>query len=87
MLAALVAAGELPPVEERVPQDPAVIEPFQDRGHGGTLRMFTNGPGPCWHDSGGLGGLWRGAFSMHGELWESWTHETKSSMLRRRISP
>jgi peptide/nickel transport system substrate-binding protein len=55
MLAAMVEAGELPPVEQRIPQDPAVIEPFQEIGqYGGTLTVFAGGPDP-WQDFGALG--------------------------------
>jgi peptide/nickel transport system substrate-binding protein len=55
MLAELVAKGELPPVEERIPADPARIEPFQEIGeYGGTLTVFAGGPDP-WQDFGALG--------------------------------
>jgi peptide/nickel transport system substrate-binding protein len=37
-LDAQVAAGELPPVEERLPDDPVVIEPFSDIGVYGQRR-------------------------------------------------
>lgn len=38
MLRAKVAAGELPPVEERLPKEPYVIEPLEEIGqYGGTL--------------------------------------------------
>lgn len=38
MLRVKVAAGELPPVEERLPDEPFVIEPFEEIGrYGGTL--------------------------------------------------
>jgi peptide/nickel transport system substrate-binding protein len=44
MLSALVQAGDLPPVKERLPDDPIVIEPFDRIGvYGGTLRVFPNG--------------------------------------------
>lgn len=37
-----VRSGALPPVEERLPDDPIVVEPFDRAGkHGGTLRIFT----------------------------------------------
>ena len=37
VLDAQVASGELPPVEERLPDDPIVVEPFERIGvHGGT---------------------------------------------------
>ena len=42
MLAAKVAAGELPPVEERLPLEPKVIEPLVEVGkYGGTIRAFS----------------------------------------------
>ena len=42
-LAAKVAAGELPPVEQRLPQNPLVLEPIERVGkYGGTLRMMEN---------------------------------------------
>lgn len=41
MLDALVAAGELPPVEERLPADPPVVEPYAEVGtYGGTLVQY-----------------------------------------------
>ena len=44
MLAALVASGELPPVEERLPDDPMVVEPIDKIGtYGGTARIFFAG--------------------------------------------
>jgi peptide/nickel transport system substrate-binding protein len=46
MLAGLVAAGELPPVDERLPVNPMVVEPLVEQGrYGGELRYgFTGGP-------------------------------------------
>ena len=42
MLKTLVAAGELPPVEERLPEEPVVVEPVEEIGqYGGILRMVT----------------------------------------------
>ncbi len=43
MLAELVAAGSLPPVEERLPLEPLVVEPYESIGkYGGTWhRAFT----------------------------------------------
>ena len=51
LLAARVAAGELPPVDQRLPENPLVVEPFHEIGeYGGTLRMhvltFDWGPIP-----------------------------------------
>lgn len=47
MLAEKVAAGELPPLDERIPAEPLVIEPFGEIGkYGGTMHRFdtsTNG--------------------------------------------
>ena len=46
MLAELVKAGKLPPVQERVSQDPLVIKPLREIGkYGGTLRRAFTGPG------------------------------------------
>lgn len=40
ILAALVASGDLPPVEDRLPDEPLVDEPFEQVGtYGGTLRL------------------------------------------------
>jgi len=40
MLRVKVAAGELPPVEERLPEEPLVVEPLEKIGrYGGTLRL------------------------------------------------
>ncbi len=45
-LAELVAKGELPPVEERLPEDLMVIQPVQEIGrYGGTWRRGFTGPG------------------------------------------
>ncbi len=42
MLRTLVAAGELPPVGERLPEEPLVVEPVEEIGqYGGTLNTFT----------------------------------------------
>jgi peptide/nickel transport system substrate-binding protein len=46
-LAALVAAGELPPVAERIGQDPLVLKPVHETGHyieGAVIRRGTIGP-------------------------------------------
>ena len=45
MLRVKVAAGELPPVEERLPEEPMVIEPLEEIGqYGGTLRGVHTEP-------------------------------------------
>ncbi len=44
MLAERVAAGELPPVEERLPAEPLVVEPYESVGqYGGTWRRAFKG--------------------------------------------
>lgn len=53
MLTAMVEAGELPPVSERVPVNPAVVTPFNEVGqYGGAMRVGFTGTNPGW------GGLW-----------------------------
>jgi peptide/nickel transport system substrate-binding protein len=53
VLADQVAAGTLPPVEERMPFNPAVVEPFNEPGtYGGSLRVGFVGNNPGW------GGMW-----------------------------
>ena len=48
-LAELVKAGKLPPVQERIGQDPLVIKPVHEIGkYGGTWRGFT-GPADFWN--------------------------------------
>jgi peptide/nickel transport system substrate-binding protein len=53
MLAELVAAGSLPPVEERLPIEPLVVEPLNGVGtYGGELNTRVSGPGDwgdVWH--------------------------------------
>jgi peptide/nickel transport system substrate-binding protein len=45
MLAALVKAGTLPPVEQRLPSEPMVLQPVRDIGtYGGTWRRAFTGP-------------------------------------------
>lgn len=46
MLAALVQSGELPPLAERIPENPYVVEPWDEIGrYGGTLRRSYSGTG------------------------------------------
>ncbi len=55
MLAAMVAAGDLPPVDERLPDEPLVEEVVESIGvYGGTLRRAFLGPAtttttPVWY--------------------------------------
>ncbi|MFN8444577.1 MAG: ABC transporter substrate-binding protein [Caldilineaceae bacterium] len=49
MLAEMVAAGKLPPVEERIPPSPLVLQPVKNPGvYGGTLRMVAGDDGMGW---------------------------------------
>ncbi|HEY7158602.1 MAG TPA: ABC transporter substrate-binding protein, partial [Gemmataceae bacterium] len=49
-LAELVKAGKLPPVAERVGQDPLVIKPLKEIGkYGGTWRAGFTGPADFWN--------------------------------------
>ena len=51
MLAEMVAAGDLPPVEERLPDDPYVVVPYQEIGqYGGYAFMGRDGTGH-WGDA------------------------------------
>ena len=46
MLAELVKAGKLPPVEQRIPEEPMVMKPLHSIGkYGGTWRRGFTGPG------------------------------------------
>jgi len=46
MLAELVKAGKLPPVEQRIPEEPLVVKPLAEIGkYGGTWRRAFTGPG------------------------------------------
>lgn len=52
VLADQVTAGTLPPLAERLPENPAVVTPFEQTGaYGGTLRVGFVGTSPGW---GGL---------------------------------
>ncbi|NPV80310.1 MAG: ABC transporter substrate-binding protein [Firmicutes bacterium] len=45
MLVPLVKAGKLPPVNERLPEEPAVVKPVEETGqYGGTARVVTVRP-------------------------------------------
>jgi ABC-type transport system substrate-binding protein len=49
-LAELVKAGKLPPVAERIGQDPLVIKPLKEIGkYGGTWRAGFTGPADFWN--------------------------------------
>lgn len=50
MLAEMVADGDLPPLEDRLPDEPAALTLLGDPGeYGGTLYVFATGPDP-WQD-------------------------------------
>ncbi len=45
MLSELVEQGKLPPVEERLPEEPMIVEPIEEIGeYGGTLRLSMASP-------------------------------------------
>lgn len=49
MLADMVAAGNLPPVEDRIPKNPRVVRVFEEIGqYGGNWRRAYNGIGDRW---------------------------------------
>ncbi|NLS77931.1 MAG: ABC transporter substrate-binding protein [Chloroflexi bacterium] len=49
ILAGLVTAGQLPPVEERLPDEPMVLKPLESIGkYGGTLRTINDGTTTNW---------------------------------------
>ncbi len=51
MLAERVAAGELPPVDERLPANPVVIEPLEEIGqYGGVTRVAIGNPNHLFGD-------------------------------------
>jgi len=55
MLKTKVAAGILPPVEERLPEEPLVVEPIEEIGqYGGTLQEASLGPGTMWDPEHGM---------------------------------
>jgi len=63
MLRVKVAAGELPPVEERLPEEPSVLEPLEEIGqYGGTIHVFAADPF-AWYDLGESAD--RGAWLLH----------------------
>src|SRR6476620_1669193 len=44
--AELVKQGKLPPVQDRIPQEPLVVKPVKETGkYGGTWRLVFKGPG------------------------------------------
>ena len=54
MLKAMIETGELPPLEERMPTNPLVVEPLEEVGqYGGTWRRANTGP---WGISARIGG-------------------------------
>ena len=51
LLAERVAAGTLPPVDERLPANPVVIEPLEEIGqYGGTTRVAIGNPNHLFGD-------------------------------------
>jgi len=49
MLADLVKAGKLPPVDQRLPDNPMVVKPVKETGqYGGEMRIGFVGTSPEW---------------------------------------
>ena len=65
MLAALVASGDLPPVDERLPEVPLVKVPPEIGRYGGTAITFAHA---SWAVE--IGGWWHGSFTL--EVDENW---------------
>jgi len=90
-LAEMVAAGTLPPLEERLPNDPEVVTPIDSIGtYGGTIRRFLSGSND--HNSFlrfvGPQGLtrWKADFSeVIPNVAESWTTNEDSSEFTFRL--
>ena len=74
MLAERVAAGELPPVEERLPENPRVMElPWTEIGtYGGELRVPFGGDSPFWGGQMVFWSAWRGLVKWNADFsdWE-----------------
>src|SRR5207247_11022282 len=69
-LAELVKAGKLPPVAERVGQDPVVIKPLKEVAkYGGTWRAALTEPGDFWN------GLRSCSGPDHRHFWDYTAHE------------
>jgi len=92
MLRTMVAAGELPPVEQRLPEDPLVVGPSEEIGqYGGTLRILNEGPGASnWSMDYGFEFLiaWtpdvRGTFSNVLKGWEASEDAKKYTLYLRK---
>jgi len=49
MLEKLVATGKLPPVEKRLPDEPAIVKPLEEVGeYGGTMHVYTTAAVHLW---------------------------------------
>ena len=74
MLAALVKDGKLPPVEERLPDEPLVLPPVGAVGtYGGTWRrVYTNAGDHAFVSTDGLGSWDGDGFTMMPRLAKSW---------------
>ncbi|MFZ1753966.1 MAG: ABC transporter substrate-binding protein, partial [Caldilineaceae bacterium] len=85
MLAEMVAAGTLPPVEERLPLEPLVIEPAEMIGqYSGTLRRAFTGPGDRqnverWVNDYGI--FWNtGASELRPRILQSWESNSDATV-------
>ncbi len=81
MLAERVAAGELPPVAERLPSNPRVIEmPWAQVGtYGGELRVPFGGDSPFWGGQMVFWSSWRGLVNWN-ETYSDWVPNVAESV-------
>jgi len=81
MLAERVAAGELPPVEERLPANPRVIDlPWSEIGtYGGEMRVPFGGDSPFWGGQMVFWSAWRGLVNWN-ETYTDWVPNIAESV-------
>ena len=66
-LADLVKAGKLPPLDQRMPTDPLVVQPIEEIGqYGGSWRQVSVGDGLGWQN-----------LTVYVEPWMKWTRDVK----------
>jgi peptide/nickel transport system substrate-binding protein len=81
MLAERVAAGQLPPVEERLPENPRVMDlPWSEIGtYGGELRVPFGGDSPFWGGQMVFWSAWRGLVNWN-ESYSDWVPNIAESV-------
>lgn len=86
MLAHLVAQGKLPPLKQRLPEEPLVVRPLEEPGlYGGTWRHLHDNPDlGVWKMTGGYAPLMRWRFDCMGMepgLARSWEFNPDGTVL------